>query len=45
MGLFVSPNGVVLARCVPPECLVDLRALTKRARRNEAQLRLALGLG
>ncbi len=44
VGLFVSPNGVVLAREVPPCCLVGLRALTKRARRSEAELRVALGL-
>ena len=42
--LFESPNGVVLARRVPAECLVSLRAMTRRAREEEARLRALLGL-
>jgi putative RNA 2'-phosphotransferase len=44
IGLFRSPNGVVLARSVPPACITGLRALTKRARKNAAELRAAIGL-
>lgn len=40
--VFVSANGVVLTRSVPPSCIVDLRALTNAARRQEAQLRSLL---
>lgn len=36
---FVAPNGVVLARSVPAQCIVELRAQTKRARSAEAELR------
>lgn len=37
--LFVSANGVVLARYVPPSCIVDLRAMTRRTRDQEAHWR------
>jgi putative RNA 2'-phosphotransferase len=33
VGLFVSPNGVLLARSVPPVAIVGLRCMTDRARR------------
>lgn len=42
--LFVSPNGVVLARSVPPDCIVALRPLSRRARGQQAQLRRLLKL-
>ncbi len=38
-GVYVSPNGVVLVRDVPPGCIAALRAMTKRARAQEAALR------
>lgn len=37
--LFVSSNGVILTRYVPPSCIVDLRAMTRRTRDQEARLR------
>jgi putative RNA 2'-phosphotransferase len=33
VGLFVSPNGVILARSVPPAAIVGIRPMTERARR------------
>ena len=44
LSLFRSPNGVVLARRVPPECIVGVRLLTTRARKQASELRAALGL-
>lgn len=38
LELYVSPNGVVLARAVPPSAIVELRAMTRRARQQEAEL-------
>jgi putative RNA 2'-phosphotransferase len=38
-GLFVSPNGVLLARAVPPSAIVGVRAMTDRARRQGDSLR------
>lgn len=32
-GLWVSPNGVWLARDVPADCIADVRAVSRRARR------------
>jgi putative RNA 2'-phosphotransferase len=43
-ALFQSPNGVVLAREVPPGCIAGLTPMVERARRREADLRAALGL-
>lgn len=37
--LFVSPNGVVLARRIPPSAIVGLDAITRAARAEETQLR------
>lgn len=37
--VFEAPNGVVLVRRVPAECIVQLRAQTKRARAREDELR------
>lgn len=31
-GLWAAPNGVVLARFVPPACITELRPLTRRAK-------------
>ncbi len=42
--VWVSPNGVVLARHVPPGCVVALEAMTRRSRGEEASLRASLGL-
>jgi putative RNA 2'-phosphotransferase len=39
LRVFESPNGVVLVRKVPPGCIVGLRAMVEKARRNEANLR------
>jgi putative RNA 2'-phosphotransferase len=39
LNLYVASNGVVLAREIPPSCVVGLHAMTKRAR--EAQSHLA----
>lgn len=44
IGLFVSPNGVILARSVPPAAIVGLRAMTDRARRQGEALQAVLGL-
>lgn len=42
IGLFVSSNGVLLARKVPPPALVGVRPMTERARRQEQSLRAIL---
>ena len=44
LDAFEAPNGVVLVREVPTECIVELRAQTKRARAREAELRGMFGL-
>lgn len=44
IGLFVSPNGVILTRWVPPAAVVGLKAMTDRARRQGEALQAALGL-
>ena len=41
--IFRSPNGVILVRHVPPDCIVDVVALTERTSR--ASLRALLRLG
>ncbi|MEZ4317789.1 MAG: RNA 2'-phosphotransferase [Myxococcota bacterium] len=38
-GVWVSSNGVYLARSVPPAALVGFRALTRRAKAEEPRLR------
>lgn len=45
IGVFVSPNGVLLARAVPPEAIVGLRAMTDRGRRQGEALRALFGQG
>jgi putative RNA 2'-phosphotransferase len=44
LGLFVAPNGVVLARRIPREAISGLIPLTKRAKSQTAALRAALSL-
>ena len=44
VAVFNAPNGVVLARRVPREAIVDLVAMTRRSRGEEAALRVVLGL-
>ncbi len=41
--VFEAPNGVVLTRFVPADCVVDLRAMSRAARRQEADLRALMG--
>lgn len=38
-ALFVSPNGVILARRIPPSAIVGLEAMTRASRAEEAALR------
>jgi putative RNA 2'-phosphotransferase len=45
IGLFQSPNGVILARRVPAACIVGLVPMVEKARRREAELTALLGLG
>jgi putative RNA 2'-phosphotransferase len=42
IGLFQSPNGVLLARHVPPDAIVEVRPLTRRARAAGVSLRTFL---
>lgn len=42
VDLYEAPNGVVLTRYVPPACIVELRASTRRARAREDALRALL---
>ncbi len=44
IDLFRSPNGVLLARCVPPDALVGLVTLSRRARRSRDRLLATLQL-
>ncbi len=39
IGVFQSQNGVILVRRVPREAIVDIRAMTARAKRDEPALR------
>jgi putative RNA 2'-phosphotransferase len=43
IGLHQSPNGVILARHVPPACIVELVPVVDRARRQELRLRSLFG--
>lgn len=43
--LFVSPNGVILAREVPPPAIIGLRPMTFRARQKADSLRAMFGGG
>jgi putative RNA 2'-phosphotransferase len=44
LRVYRSPNGVLLARRVPAECITDLAVATARARADEARLRRLFGL-
>lgn len=44
LNIFVASNGVVLVRQIPPEAIINLVALTKRARQQEYKLREYLKL-
>ncbi len=44
LEVYVSPNGVILVRHVPPDCIVGLRSVTRRARKQEAESRALFGL-
>lgn len=39
VGLYRSPNGVLLARTVPPDCITGLMAVSDRAKKDEPKLR------
>lgn len=43
VGVFESPNGVILVRSVPAACIVDLTAMTHGARSAEPSLRAHFG--
>lgn len=45
LGVFVSPNGVILVRRVPVDCIVGLIGATREGRAREAELRATLRLG
>jgi hypothetical protein len=42
--IFVSPNGVLLARHVPKSAIVGLQAMTKAGKEAESEMRKLLGL-
>ncbi len=42
LPLFVSPNGVILTRYVPPACIEDFKALSRRAKNDELEFRALL---
>lgn len=42
--LFMSPNGVLLARAVPAGCVLEVRAMTRAGRARLAEVRAAFGL-
>lgn len=44
LGLFVAPNGVLLARRVPTHCIVDVHACTHSAAAQLVDLRVRLSL-
>lgn len=44
LAVFVSPNGVMLARQVPVSCIVGLVGVTREGRAREAALRALFGL-
>ena len=44
LPIFVAPNGVLLARAVPPSCIVGARAMTKRALPELGHVLALLGL-
>ena len=44
IDVFESPNGVLLARQVPLDCIVGVRAMSRKARKQEQHLREILHL-
>ncbi|NVB39294.1 RNA 2'-phosphotransferase [Pseudenhygromyxa sp. WMMC2535] len=42
--IYEAPNGVILARRIPAQAIVELRGMTRRGRAREAELRALLGL-
>ncbi len=44
LNIFVASNGVVLVRQIPTEAIIDLVALTKRAKKQKSELRACLKL-
>jgi putative RNA 2'-phosphotransferase len=45
LRLFQSPNGVLLARRVPADCVIAVHPITRRAQERLAQVRAAFGIG
>ncbi len=45
LRVFASPNGVVLVRHVPPDCIVGLVPVSRRATKQADTLKELLGLG
>lgn len=45
LGIFVSPNGVILVRRVPVDCVVAVVGVTREGRAQEAALRALFGAG
>ncbi len=45
IGLYRSPNGVLLVRRVPPSCITDVECVSARAKRDEAQIRALFRVG
>lgn len=45
LALFESPNGVILARRIPADCVTGVDALTRRAQAQITGLRAAFGIG
>lgn len=44
LPLFQSPNGVILARRIPPDCVIAVRPLAPRAQKLLPDLRAAFGI-
>jgi putative RNA 2'-phosphotransferase len=45
LGIFESPNGVILARRIPADCVTGVDALSRRAQAALQGLRAAFGVG
>ena len=44
IDVYASPNGVILTRCVPPDCIVGIRCLSKKAQAAGPALHALFGL-
>ena len=42
--IYCSPNGVILTRHVPPDCIVDIITLSRGSQKQVHELRAALAL-